>query len=109
MREGEGRGRGTGVTSYVSTASSCTPARPGSSLPVAYDPLWWAAVNRGDYLASPRQTATYTPRTVGSNCRFGQAVLLPLQRYGAQLGFPGEPAGSNSPMTQKPKLMPMLH
>lgn len=47
--------------------------RAGEGLPVAYDPLWWAAVNAGDINAGV--TATYTPRTLGLNGRFAQGVL----------------------------------
>jgi hypothetical protein len=48
--------------------------RAGEGLPVAYDPLWWAAINAGDLQAG--NAPTYTPRSFGLNGRFGQAVIV---------------------------------
>jgi type II secretory pathway pseudopilin PulG len=48
--------------------------RAGDGLPVAYDPLWWAAINSAQLQSG--QAPAYTPRILGYNGRFGQAVLL---------------------------------
>lgn len=64
------------------------PYRPGEGLPVAYDPLWWAALN-----AANPANATKTPASFALNGRFAQGVLTSGTAEAKLYGLRDDPSG----------------
>lgn len=68
------------------------PYHPGEGLPVAYDPLWWAAINTADFRVG--NPPTYTPRSFGLNGRFAQGVLTMGGSEAVLHGLRNDPDGN---------------
>ncbi len=81
------RGWGTNGTQAMAMTRN-QRYHPGEGLPVAYDPLWWAAVN-----SQNPANATYTPRSFALNGRFAQGVLTSGSAETTLYGLRDNPGG----------------